>query len=302
MNAEGWLHQSIFLFLLMGIFSIAGLPAVSGQTETADISCFHCHSRVVEDFQKSVHFGKNISCTDCHGGEIKLAGTSVSIDVMHVNFTGIPPKADITGFCSRCHVTETRTYEESIHWQKLEEGRIEAPSCIDCHVVEGTHDILSSKDPMSPTYAENIPETCANCHENQTRMQAMYYGIRTDRFDTYKKSYHYKAFAAGGKVIAICSDCHENHDTKTESDPSSAIYPDNLPATCGKPDCHPGKNPPIYGGKVHEDDSVFLLGIDAKKLVTYFYIIMILFELTFTLGLIFLGISSNYEIRRRKGH
>jgi len=36
-----------------------------------------------------------------------------------------------------------------------------------------------------------------------------------------------------------------------------------------------------------------------RELVTYFYIIMILFELSFTIGLIFLGITSKFEIRRR---
>jgi hypothetical protein len=145
-----------------------------------------------------------------------------------------------------------------------------------------------------------VPGTCAKCHENQTKMQALYYGIRTDRFDTYKKSFHYKSYESGGRLLAVCSDCHENHDTRQASDPKSAINPANLPSTCGKSGCHPGANNVfIYGGKIHEEQSVYLLSLDAKRLVTYFYILMILFELTFTIGLIFLGITSNFEIRRR---
>ena len=67
-----------------------------------------------------------------------------------------------------------------------------------------------------------------------------------------------------------------------------------------KSGCHPGANNVfITGGKIHEEQSVQLLSIDAKKLVTYFYIIMILFELSFTIGLIFLGITSKFEIKRR---
>ncbi len=268
--------------------------------ENADVSCFHCHSRQVNEFEKSVHFNKNISCTDCHGGEINISGSIISINVMHMNFTGAPSRVELTTFCSKCHAEETRTYEKSIHWEKLKEGRMEAASCTDCH---GIHDILSSNDTKSPTHAENIPLTCANCHENQTKMQAWYYGIKTDRFDTYKKSYHYKAYMSGGRVLATCSDCHENHDTRAASDPESAVYQANLPSTCGKPGCHPGANNAfIRGGKVHEEQSVYLSFIDAKKLVTYFYILMILFELAFTFGLIFLGITSNFEIRRRKDH
>jgi hypothetical protein len=141
---------------------------------------------------------------------------------------------------------------------------------------------------------------CASCHENQTKMSAWYYGIQTDRFDTYKKSYHYKALLSGGKGLATCPVCHENHDTRAQIDPQSTIYPANLPNTCGKPDCHPGKSVLVSGGKVHEGQSVYFYFIDAKKLVTYFYIIMIFFELTFTIGLILLAMYSNFEIRRRE--
>lgn len=275
-------------FFIAGMFLImTEVIVVSGQYEE-DISCYHCHSKQVNEFQKSVHFNKNL-CTDCHGGDIKISGTIVSINVMHTNFTGVPTRTNITSICSKCHGEETRIYEESIHWQKLKNGRGESASCIDCH---GIHNILTSKNPISSTYSENIPLTCANCHENQTN--------KTDWFDTYKKSYHYKAYLLGGKVLATCSDCHENHDIRPAIDPTSAINQANLPATCGKTGCHPGANQAyIYGGKVHEEQSVYLLSIDVKKLVTYFYIIMIIFEVAFTLGLIFLGITSNFELRRR---
>ncbi len=216
---------------------------------------------------------------------------------MDTDFTGIPARTNITELCSKCHSEAARQYKESIHWKELKKGRAEAASCIDCH---GTHSILSSRNPESMTYSENISRLCAGCHENQTKMSAWYYGIKTDRFDTYKGSYHYKALISGGKGLATCPDCHENHNTRNESDPGSAIYPANLPATCGKSGCHPGQSIQIYGGKVHEGQSVYLSFIDAKKLVTYFYIIMILFELTFTLGLIALDISSRFELRRRR--
>lgn len=113
----------------------------------------------------------------------------------------------------------------------------------------------------SVTHSENIPQLCASCHENQTKMQAWYYGIQTDRFDTYKNSYHYKAIILGGgkyKSLATCNDCHENHNTKNESDPSSAIYSANFVKTCEKEECHSEQKALIYGGKVHEGQSVYL--------------------------------------------
>ena len=280
--------------MLLVPVAVLFLTAVSAQ-ENIDESCFHCHPAQVNEFKASVHFNKN-TCADCHGGDINISGSVVSINVMHTNFTGKPSSTQVTDFCSKCHAEPTRVYKESIHWLKLKEGRL-AASCTDCH---GIHNILSPMDPNSSAFAENVPGTCAKCHENQSKMQALYYGIRTDRFDTYKKSFHYKSYMGGGRLLAACSDCHENHDPKPASDPRSAVSPANLPSTCGKKGCHEGANNVfISGGKVHEEQSVYLLSIDVKRLVTYFYIFMILFELTFTVGLIFLGITSNFEIRRR---
>ena len=289
--------KKIALLFLAGMF----LTSVSGaQDGVVDASCFHCHTRQVNEFENSVHFNNNISCTDCHGGDIKINGSVVSINVMSKDFTGSPSRTNLTEICSRCHIQVTEKYKKSIHWKMVEEGMTGAASCIDCH---GVHKILSSKNMDSPTFVDNIPLMCADCHENQTKMQAWYYGIKTDRFDTYKKSYHYKAYISGGRVLATCSDCHENHDTRPSNDPGSAINPVNLPATCGKSGCHTGANNVfIRGGKIHEEQSVYLWFIDAKTLVTYFYIIMILFELVFTFGLIFLGITSGFDIKGRKNH
>jgi len=287
----------LILLFLAGMI-LAGVAVA--QVNNGDVSCYHCHSRQVSEFEKSVHFNKNISCTDCHGGDLKINGSVVSINVMTKTFKGSPSRVNLTAFCSKCHAQVTAKYEKSIHWKKVQEGRAESASCIDCH---GVHNILSSKNKDSPTNIDNSSMMCAGCHENQTKMQALYYGIKTDRFDTYKKSYHYKSYLGGGRLLATCSDCHENHDTKPEDDPESAINPANLPATCGKTNCHPGANNVyVYGGKIHEEQSVTLFFIDVKTLVTYFYIIMILFELTFTFGLIFMGITSGLDIGRRKHH
>lgn len=276
-------------------------------TDTAtkdDMSCTHCHSKEVKDFQKGVHFDK-ISCIDCHGGDISINGT-VSIYAMNKNFTDVQTKTNIINICSDCHSDAVKLYKESVHYNILREKGV--ASCTDCH---NTHDILSYKDPNSTTYFENVPTLCANCHENQTKMSAWYYGIKTDRFDTYKKSYHYKAIIlrkgsanerlSGGRGLATCSDCHENHNTRNESDPNSAIHTTNLVTTCQKSGCHAEQQALIYGGKVHEGQSVYLLStkIDLKALVTYFYIAMIIFELGFTLGLIALGIYSKIDIKKR---
>jgi nitrate/TMAO reductase-like tetraheme cytochrome c subunit len=290
---------TLFIFLIMN--SIATVSSLKNDTIEKDISCFHCHSTEVEQFQNSVH-SANISCVDCHGGDKTVNGTLVSVDVMTISFRGVPSRVNITKLCANCHNGIVELYEESVHWNKLMSGDKNAPSCLDCH---GVHNILSHKDPLSTTYVDKIPQLCASCHDNKTKMQAWYYGIATDRFDTYKKSYHYKASILGGgkeKSFATCNDCHENHNTKNQTDPTSAIYPANLVKTCEKEGCHSGQNAQIYGGKVHEGQSLYLSStkIDLKLIITSLYIMMILFELCFTFGLICLGIYSQIDIRKRQ--
>ncbi len=278
--------KSLYIIMVL-IFIITSIQDVRADSNI----CFNCHSHETKDFQKSIH--SNILCTDCHGGD-STTTTTISTNAMNTQDFIVPNRTDIAELCSKCHIEAADQYEESIHSKELMMG---AASCLDCHAGASVHDIQSTKN---PEYSENISELCAGCHENQTKMSAWYYGIKTNRYDTYKHSYHYKAIISGGKGLATCPDCHENHNTRNESDPDSAIYPENLPATCGKPQCHPdAEDTKIYGGKIHEGQSVYLSIIDVKKLVTYFYIIMILFELSFTLGLILLDINSRYDIRRR---
>ena len=82
----------IIVLTLIGIFF---LTPVSAQDENTDISCYHCHSREVNEFRESVHFSKNL-CIDCHGGDTKISGSVVSINAMRTNFTGIPSPLNVT--------------------------------------------------------------------------------------------------------------------------------------------------------------------------------------------------------------
>lgn len=287
MTKNKMIKSRVMIVLIMAVFYM--LPMVSAAVPSEDISCVHCHQKEAQEYQKSIHYDK-VSCADCHGGDIRINGT-ISTDSMHKDFTGV--LSNMTDMCTKCHKDIVKLYKDSIHF-KTKGGAV----CIDCH---GSHEILSYKDNQSMTYYEKVPLLCSGCHENQTRMQAWYYGISTDRFDTYKNSYHYKAIILGGKEkgFATCPDCHENHDIKNQSDPTSTIYPTNLVNTCEKPGCHSGQKALIYGGKVHEGSSIYLNSVDIKKLATYFYVVMISFELVFTLGLISLDIYSRIDIKKR---
>src|SRR3989338_1574689 len=63
-----------------------------------------------------------------------------------------------------------------------------------------------------------------------------FYGTRTDQLARYKTSHHGKKLSQGDDHVAVCSDCHGYHDVVKVSDPSSPVYPLNVPETCNA--CH----------------------------------------------------------------
>jgi hypothetical protein len=236
-----------FVLLTLVFFS----TTVSAQE---DVQCYHCHNKEVDEFQKNVHKEHDMTCTDCHGGAKILNRSLISREAMSGDFVGAPTRAETAEFCSKCHVKEVADFEESEHWKELQKGHPEAATCTDCH---GIHDILPVDDPNSPTNHENVAVTCAKCHANPEIASIWYYGIKADRFDTYKESYHWKALERGYTVVASCPDCHENHATKPASDPTSSINPNNLAKTCEKAGCHEGGsvNAKVALGLVHDRES-----------------------------------------------
>lgn len=228
------------------------IPVISAQQ---DVSCYHCHTKTVTEFRNNIHYEMGFSCANCHGGSEEPSTTVISANVMSGNFIGRPTRDNITTICSKCHVQEAKDYKQSIHWEEIKKGHPEAATCTDCH---GIHEIRTIKDNKSLSNHHNSPVTCAKCHSNPEIMSAWYYGIKTDRMDTYKESFHWKALKNGYEVVATCSDCHENHITKLHTDPTSSTYPDNLPKTCGKEGCHPGIkfDAKIAAGLVHDKESL----------------------------------------------
>lgn len=173
-----------------------------------DAACYHCHTNVVNEFRNNVHY-KGFTCTDCHGGSVLPNNSVISINGRR--FYWQTNKREYNLVCSKCHSEETKDYKQSIHWKAIKEGHPEAATCTDCH---GLHEIRAIDDPKSSTNHQNSPITCAKCHANPEIMSAWYYGIKTDRFDTYKESYHWKALVGGYTLVVTCADCHENHKTK----------------------------------------------------------------------------------------
>ncbi|MFZ2410016.1 MAG: multiheme c-type cytochrome, partial [Candidatus Methanoperedens sp.] len=80
-----------------------------------DVSCYHCHTKVVGEFRNNIHYQKGFTCEDCHGGSAQPNATVISYTVMSGDFTGRPSRANITNVCSKCHSQEAKDYKMSIH-------------------------------------------------------------------------------------------------------------------------------------------------------------------------------------------
>jgi hypothetical protein len=297
---------AVFLSILIGV-----------ATAQEDVSCYHCHTTVVNEFRNNIHYDKGFTCADCHGGAIKSNSSIISYSVMSGDFIGRPTRNNITVICSKCHPQETKDYKTSIHWAQIEKGHPDAATCTDCH---GIHEIRAINDPNSSSNHQNSPATCAKCHSNKEMMSAWYYGIKTDRFDTYKESFHWRALDEGYTLVATCADCHENHKTKATTDPTSSTFPANLPKTCGKVNCHEGVNfdAKVADGLVHDKESLhtgelvfnktnmdphmtyyFLGPFDLAYWIAIFFKILTTGVIGFFAGMVILDFLSRLKIQRR---
>jgi len=193
----------------------------------------------------------------------------------------------------------TEKYKTSIHWKKSGGRKIWAASCIDCHSV---HNIIPSTDQTSPTHLENIPLMCGGCHENQTKMQAWLLWNKDRQIWHLQEVVSLQVIPGWRKctckhvltamrimiqnrrwswVCIICEPAQNLWKNKLSIQALNNVY--------------------VYGGKIHEEQSVNLLFIDVKSLVntsTYY-------DTVWTgiyLRLIFLGITSGLDIKGRKNH
>jgi cytochrome b subunit of formate dehydrogenase len=235
---EKFLRAFLFLIVLLS-FDLSNVHAET--FKSAD--CLDCHldpttTRTINGqkialifptnaFNKSIH--AKLDCTDCHEG-IK--------DLVHPNKLPAPN-------CAGCHDKEFKQYSESIHGLSHKMGASGAANCWDCH---GSHEIAPVKNPASPVFKLNLPQTCAKCHSN-SRLTKEYEMKHPEAASQYAESIHGRALLKMGLVVApSCNDCHGVHDIKRAVDRDAPINHANVAKTCGK--CHVGIEE-VYDTSIH---------------------------------------------------
>ena len=182
-------------------------------------------------FAASIHSG--LTCVDCHQDLSKTEDFPHAAKLARVD-------------CASCHDTAVAAYDRSIHAKARRENVASvAATCVDCHT---PHSMRAAKDPVSTTYALNLPGTCGRCHGDPRVIQQGHIRIG-NVVDLYRDSIHGRAVAKSGLVVAAnCTSCHGSHDVRTKADPDSRVHRANIPATCGT--CHEGIKAQ-YGTGVH---------------------------------------------------
>jgi cytochrome b subunit of formate dehydrogenase len=244
---------AMLCWLFFGLTASAPAAGTNAVEKLSNSDCLDCHldshnTRVVNgvkvplavfptnSFHKSVHDA--LDCTDCHTGVKEL-----------VHDANLPPPD-----CSGCHDKEAKDYASSIHGVSHAMGASGAANCWDCH---GSHDILPVKDPASPVFKLNLPQTCARCHNNPD-LTREYQMKHPEAASQYLDSIHGQALLKMGLIVApSCNDCHGTHNIKRAVDRDSPINHANVAKTCGK--CHVGieetYNKSIHGQLLAKGDS-----------------------------------------------
>lgn len=188
-------------------------------------TCFDCHSTlegrhadIADQWQRSIHAERDVTCADCHGGDPSATDVNESMSP-EAGYIGAPAKTEIPALCASCHadVTLMRQYDlptdqyakynESVHGIRLAEGNLDVTTCFDCH---GGHGILRANDPASSVYPVNVPRLCAGCHSDEDLMAP--YDIPTNQFDLYRQSVHGHALLDNQDFRAPnCATCHGTH-------------------------------------------------------------------------------------------
>lgn len=223
----------------------------------------------IEAYDNSVH-GKALhggnkdaaNCVDCHNSHDILPGVDGNSSVHRLN---------VSQTCSKCHEDIAKEFNQSIHGMALAKRNMDAPACTNCH---GEHNILKVKDPNSPVSFQNVSmKICADCHSSVRLSER--YGLSSNRFQTFKDSYHGLALRGGSATVANCASCHGVHNIKPSSDSTSTIHKSNLVATCGN--CHPGANENFTKGSVHvtleKEDEPILYWIATIYIIMIFTIV-----------------------------
>ncbi len=184
----------------------------------------------------------NDVCQDCHeaGPETEAPSpwAGIAPDALPPRIEHPPSEGQNS--CAECHILLGDKHTEiSEEWQDSVHGNAEV-GCVECHGGDArTNEMNLSMDPAAGFIGvpnrSDIPKVCGSCHSDVEQMRQ--YNLPTDQYVKYIESVHGTRLQnLNDTKVAVCTDCHSTHDVKKASDPTSAVYPLNVPELCAS--CH----------------------------------------------------------------
>lgn len=262
---------AVIVTLLLPSFAAQAQPPAQGgppqipHAKEGHTDCLSCHAQGLNGAPKYPpdHEGRtNDMCLMCHqfkpgapaAGAATLAPTAATsapatatsapaatAPAPIVIPTRVPhvPAAANQNSCVDCHLAQggasadiVKQYQSSIHAAR-------GVMCTDCHGGDATKTtkdeaMAASVGFVGKPAVQDIPALCASCHARVDLMRQ--YDIPTDQFAQYQQSVHGQRLAQGDTNVATCFICHDQHGTKEVNDPTSNVYPQNVPKLCAS--CH----------------------------------------------------------------
>jgi len=193
------------------------------------------HKQPHSDYEDGFHArmiqssGRGATCLDCHTTNGDMTTMLPASDPKST-----VSRTNIAATCGKCHGNKSvmqgsgisnrpfLSYQESVHAQAMARGNLRAAVCTDCH---GAHDIRPASDPLSSISKMNIPRTCGECHQAESK--------------EFTSSVHGQAVLRGVSRSPVCTDCHGIHGIKQPFDQGTSTATTAVATdACAK--CHEG--------------------------------------------------------------
>jgi hypothetical protein len=155
------MHRVLTAILVSGAVMVTAPPATA---QTPRSTCADCHfarpdspaQDHLSNWARSPHGRSNVGCEKCHDGNATtfeaLGAHAGVLDPSHakspVNRRNLPAT------CGACHIGPFVAFQDSRHYQLLETGMPNGPTCSTCHETVGAR-LLSPKA---------LEGRCASCH------------------------------------------------------------------------------------------------------------------------------------------
>jgi len=242
-------RTALILLVLTGCIGLPGFLSASDD-------CLDCHRQktaaAVRHWEKSAHFGAQVGCAECHGGDHKKIDAGMA-----------PVDAKV---CGRCHEKALHDHVASRHGMGLHSGwgctrnlsSRDPKECRFCHEEGSTIPrstvqcarFLKQTSEMGAAgcnRCHQVENSCASCHTNHStdlklvRDPAVcakcHMGPDHPQWEMWQTSQHGSLFLSAGEEIGpSCQTCHMpqgSHDVSAglTATPGMALYPQQeLPA------------------------------------------------------------------------